>query len=147
MVKALCARQSQVRFSDISVLIMYQCAPSNLFLLCYNCRYNDEIMCLAARVIRALRTRASKQSIGNINGDYDAIHIRRGDFQKQFTMTKMDASEILAGLKDTITPGKTLFIATDERDLTFFSSIKEVYDVAFLGDFGTLLNDISKCSC
>lgn len=108
-----------------------------------NLRYNDEIMCLAARVIRALRTRASKQSIGNINGDYDAIHIRRGDFQKQFTMTKMDASEILAGLKDTITPGHTLFIATDERDLTFFSSIKEVYDVAFLGDFGTLLNDIN----
>lgn len=33
MVKAVCARQSQVRFSDISVLIMYQCVPSHLFLL------------------------------------------------------------------------------------------------------------------
>jgi len=61
-------------------------------------------------------------------------------------MTKMDASEILTELKDIVTPGNTLFITTDERDLTFFSSIQEVYDVAFLGDFGRMLSDISK-SC
>ena len=56
----------------------------------------------------------------------------------------MDASEILTGLKEYIAPGSTLFIATDERDLSFFSSIQEVFDVAFLGDFGSMLVDISK---
>ena len=56
----------------------------------------------------------------------------------------MDASEILTGLKEYIAPGSTLFIATDERDLSFFSSIQEVYYVAFLGDFGSMLADISK---
>ena len=66
-----------------------------------------------------------------------------GDFHQQFP-TDMDASEILTGLKEYIAPGSTLFIATDERDLSFFSSIQEVYDVAFLGDFGSMLADISK---
>ena len=66
-----------------------------------------------------------------------------GDFHQQFP-TDMDASEILTGLKEYIAPGSTLFIATDERDLSFFTSIQEVYDVAFLGDFGSMLADISK---
>ena len=66
-----------------------------------------------------------------------------GDFHQQFP-TDMDASEILTGLKEYIMPGSTLFIATDERDLSFFTSIQEVYDVAFLGDFGSMLVDISK---
>ena len=59
-------------------------------------------------------------------------------------MTRMDASDILAELKDIVTPGNTLFITTDERDLTFFSSIQEVFDIVFLGDFGSMLADISK---
>ena len=61
-------------------------------------------------------------------------------------MTKMDANEILTELKELVTPGNTLFITTDERDLTFFSSIQEVYDIVFLGNFGSMLADISK-SC
>ena len=61
-------------------------------------------------------------------------------------MTRMDASDILEELKDVVAPGNTLFITTDERDLTFFSSIQEVYDVVFLGAFGSMLSDISK-SC
>ena len=126
-------------------------------------------MCLAARIISALRTRA-RNSLGNANGLFDAVHIRSkhfvfldsifnsfpvlsilllcpfflgGDFHQQFP-TDMDASEILTGLKEYIAPGSTLFIATDERDLSFFTSIQEVYDVAFLGDFGSMLADVSK---
>ena len=58
----------------------------------------------------------------------------------------MDASDILEELKDVVAPGNTLFITTDERDLTFFSSFQEVYDVVFLGGFGNMLSDISE-SC
>ena len=67
-----------------------------------------------------------------------------GDFQQQFPMTDMDAKDILAGLQESIAPGSTIFIATNERDISFFGPIQEVYDVAFLGDFGTMLVDISE---
>ena len=39
-------------------------------------RYKTEIMCLAARIISAIRDRARKKSMGNTNGVFDAIHIR-----------------------------------------------------------------------
>jgi hypothetical protein len=41
-----------------------------------NIRYRDEVMCLAARIISALRDRAKKNVRGNVNGLFDAIHIR-----------------------------------------------------------------------
>lgn len=108
-----------------------------------NLRYNDEIMCLSARVISALRNHARQQSPTNLDGAYDAVHIRRGDFQQQFPDTEMDANEILAALKERVAPGSTLFICTNERDLSFFSPLKEVYDCKFLGDFGSLLSEIN----
>lgn len=58
-------------------------------------------------------------------------------------MTEMNANEILAGLQENIAPGSTLFIATNERDVSFFGPIQEVYDVSFLGDFSTMLSDIN----
>ena len=42
-------------------------------------RYNDEIQCAAARIVQAVRQRA--RSVDNPYGDYDAFHVRRGDFQ------------------------------------------------------------------
>jgi len=108
-----------------------------------NLRYNNEIMCLAARIINSLRNHARKRSPGNIDGIYDAVHIRRGDFQQQFPMTEMDANEILEGLKEHIAPGSALFIATNDRDISFFRPIQEVYDVSFLGDFGNILSGIN----
>mmetsp|Transcript_38251 Transcript_38251/g.82390 ORF Transcript_38251/g.82390 Transcript_38251/m.82390 type:complete len:921 (-) Transcript_38251:426-3188(-) len=108
-----------------------------------NLRYNNEIMCLSARIINALRNHARQRSPGNVNGVYDAVHVRRGDFQQQFPTTEMDAGEILAGLKEYIAPGSTIFICTNERDISFFAPIQEVYDVSFLGDFGQMLSDIN----
>jgi hypothetical protein len=131
-------------------------------------------MCLAARIISAMRDRAKKNVRGNVDGLYDAIHIRSklfifrithvqylllnltsfsfnlfgipgGDFQQQFPSTEMNASEILTGLKEFITPGASVFIATNERDLSFFASIQEVYDVSFIGDFGHIVSGVSKC--
>ena len=59
-------------------------------------------------------------------------------------MTEMDAGEILAGLQEHIAPGSTIFICTNERDISFFRPIQRVYDVCFLGDFGKMLSDISE---
>jgi hypothetical protein len=59
-------------------------------------------------------------------------------------MSEMNASEILTGLKDVIAPGSSVFIATNERNLSVFSSIQEAYDVSYLGDFGAMLAGVSK---
>ena len=107
-----------------------------------NLRYNNEIMCLAARIINALRNRA-RLSSGNVHRLYDAVHVRRGDFQQQFPMTEMNATEILTQLREHIAPGSTLFISTNERNTSFFTPIREVYDVCFIGDFASLLADIN----
>ncbi|KAL9188523.1 hypothetical protein ACHAXT_006901 [Thalassiosira profunda] len=101
-----------------------------------NVRYNNEIMCLSARIISALRGHAR-------NGLYDSAHIRVGDFQQQFPMTKMDPTQMLAELQEHVAPGSTLFIATDERDPSFFDPLREVYDTKFIGDFGSLLADVN----
>ena len=59
-------------------------------------------------------------------------------------MAKIDASDILASLQENkVAPGSTIFIATNERDTSFFKPIQEVYHVSFLGDFGTMLSNIN----
>ena len=44
-------------------------------------RYIDEIQCAAARVVEQLRKRARQRNPSNTRGDFDTIHVRRGDFQ------------------------------------------------------------------
>jgi hypothetical protein len=46
------------------------------WIVTFDCRYKTEIMCLAARIISAIRDRAKKISMRNTNGVFDAIHIR-----------------------------------------------------------------------
>ena len=75
---------------------------------------------------------------------FNLFGIPGGDFQQQYPSTEMNASEILTGLKEFITPGASVFIATNERDLSFFASIQEVYDVSFIGDFGHIVSGVSK---
>jgi hypothetical protein len=58
-------------------------------------------------------------------------------------MTEMSAGTILAGIQDVVRPGSTIFIATDERDPTFFAPLREVYDLKFIGDFGYMLKGIN----
>ena len=105
-------------------------------------RYRDEIMCLAARVVAALRVHAGEDPT-NVNGDYDAIHIRRTDFQSQFPDTELSSSELLMQLQKTVKGGSTLFIATDEHNQTFFRDIEAMYDVKYLGDFSSEISSIN----
>lgn len=71
-----------------------------------------------------------------------ATDIRRGDFQ--FKDTRIDAKEIVANSKDVLTVGKTLYVATDERDKTFFQPLRDAgYDILFLDDFQHLLKDVN----
>ena len=106
-------------------------------------RYRDEVMCLAARIVSAMRLRARNHDPGNIGGVYDAIHIQRGDFQEQYPTTDINAIAILTEMKEVIVPGATVFITTNENDLSFFTPIQEVYNVIFLSDFGDIVSGIN----
>jgi hypothetical protein len=108
-----------------------------------NLVYNEAIFCLAARMVNTIRDYVRQRSPENGEGLYDAIHIRRGDFQSQFPNTEMSATTILAGIQDSIAPGSTVYIATDERDPTFFEPLRKVYDLKFVGDFGDMLKGVN----
>ena len=104
--------------------------------------YIDEIQCAAARVVNAVRDHARKRNPDkNPNGVFDSFHIRRGDFQ--FKTTRIPATEIYENSKDKLTANSTIFIATDERDKSFFDPLREQYDVLFLDDFSELLKGVN----
>jgi hypothetical protein len=105
-------------------------------------RYVDDIICSAARVVEAVRLHAKKNTNhtpSNTDGIYDAVHVRRGDFQ--YTPTRLPADELYK-LSPELTEGATLYIATDERDKSFFDIFKEHYDVVFLDDFMHVIADV-----
>lgn len=106
-------------------------------------RYRDEIMCLAARIVTAIRAHARQRDPSNVKGDYDAMHVRRTDFSSQFPDTALSASEILSQIQQNVDTGSTLFIATDEHNRTFFRDIEAVYDVKYLGDFSSEISSIN----
>lgn len=85
-------------------------------------------------MVAAVRDHARKKDpVKNPDGVFDAFHIRRGDFQ--YKATRVDAKEILKMTQKKIPKGTTVFIATDERDKSFFQPMLDHYDVVFLDDF------------
>jgi len=97
-------------------------------------RYNDDIQCAAARVVHEMREFArANDPQGNPEGLFDTFHVRRGDFQ--YGNTRIDADKIHEHTKDILTPNSTIFIATDERDKSFFNPLKRHYNIKFLDDF------------
>jgi len=104
-------------------------------------RYVDEIQCAAARIVNAIRERAREQNPES-DGEFDAFHIRRGDFQ--YTETRFDADKIYEVSKDALTHNATVYIGTDERDKSFFQPLADHYDIVFLDDFIDLVKDVNS---
>lgn len=96
-------------------------------------RYQDEIQCAAGRVVEAVRKHVRERQPNNPNGDFDTFHVRRGDFQ--YKETRISAERMYEKAKLKIAEGSTVYIATDERDKSFFDPLKASYDVVFLDDF------------
>lgn len=96
-------------------------------------RYVDEIQCAAARVVAGLRREARRLVPNNPDGEFDAFHVRRGDFQ--YVSTRVDASKLLEMAQRKIPEGAVLYMATDERNKSFFNPLKEHYNLFFLDDF------------
>ena len=102
-------------------------------------RYTDDIMCAAARVVDAVRKKARKADPSNTDGVFDTMHIRRGDFEEWYDVGGLSADDYYDQSRSKLTKGSTIFIATDERDKSFFDIFKEHYQVYFLDDFKDLL--------
>ena len=103
-------------------------------------RYVDKIQCAAARVVSALRGKARQH--GNIEGRFDSLHVRRGDFQLQFIETEMSAVEIRQVVKKKFVENATIYIATDEKDKSFFDPFLQSYHVYYLDDFLAEVGDV-----
>ena len=81
-------------------------------------RYKDNIQCAGADLLEAVRADAKKLDPDH-NGDFYALHIRRGDFQ--YKEVKLSAADILKNLhfpngKPIIPPGSVVYLSTDDPD-------------------------------
>jgi len=103
--------------------------------------YADEIQCAAGRIVEKVRKHVSKRTNGT-STEFDTFHIRRGDFQ--YKETRIGIDEIIANTKEYLTPGSTIFIATDERKKEFFDPMKKIYDLLFLDDFESELKGVNS---
>lgn len=103
-------------------------------------RYVDEIQCAAARVVAAVREKARQH--GNPEGLFDTFHIRRGDLQ--YKEAFIEADQIMDNVRDLLEEGETVFIATDEKNMTFFDPLREHYHLYFLNDFMDEVGTINK---
>ncbi|KAL7535953.1 hypothetical protein ACHAWF_005321 [Thalassiosira exigua] len=108
-------------------------------------RYTDEIQCAAARVVAAVRKLASNRDpTGNPNGDFDSFQIRRGDFKSAYKGTQLEADEIYANSREEIPENATVFVATDQKNRTFFEHLAAHYNLVFLNDFRSELKGVNS---
>ncbi|KDP23006.1 hypothetical protein JCGZ_01728 [Jatropha curcas] len=84
-----------------------------------------------------------------LNWDYDAVHIERGEKAKNKELwpnlaqdTSPDA--LLATLADKIEDGRSLYIATNEPDTSFFDPLKDKYTTHFLDEYKDLWDENSE---
>lgn len=103
-------------------------------------RYADDLQCAAARIVQALR-KLSREN-GDPKGVFDTFHVRRGDFLDFQKGSQVDSQQIYKNAQSVLQEGSSVYIATDERDKTFFDPLRKHYQLYFLDDFQHLLNGI-----
>ncbi|XP_030927911.1 uncharacterized protein LOC115954149 isoform X1 [Quercus lobata] len=110
---------------------------------------------LPSMASKELRDAADK--IKALLGDYDAIHVRRGDKIKnrkdRFGVERslhphLDRDTrpefILRRIKKWIPPGRTIFIASNERTPGFFSPLCVRYKLAYSSNYSRILDPLIK---
>ena len=101
--------------------------------------YNNEIYCAAGKIVKALQTEGMRRGFSldaEKGGGYSAMHIRRGDLQ--YKRVKISAQEWYDNTKDVWQDKELMYIATDERNKTFFDDLARHYDLRFLDDYKEL---------
>ena len=85
--------------------------------------YIDQIFCAAGKIVHSL----------NQAGPWSSMHIRRGDLQ--YKQVKIPAEQWYENTKEIWHDDETIFIATDERNKTWFDPIAKHNKVKFLDDY------------
>jgi hypothetical protein len=104
--------------------------------------YHDTIYCAAGKIVRALQlesalTRpADHAPDAEGAGGYSALHVRRGDLQ--YKKVKISAQEWYDNTKEIYKTNELLYIATDERDKSFFNDLAQHHELRFLDDYWEL---------
>lgn len=78
------------------------------------------------------------ETVYNTVGSYDAIHVRRNDFLETRSENLSDistASKFSSIVKYLLKEDRPLYIATDEKDLSFFDELKKYKKLYFFNDF------------
>ncbi|CAL5215264.1 unnamed protein product [Lathyrus oleraceus] len=139
------------------MLINRTASPLSWFMECKDRNNRSAIMLpysfLPSMASKKLREAADK--IKALLGDYDAIHVRRGDKIK----TRKDRFGVSRTLhphldRDTrpefircriakwVAPGRTLFIASNERTPGFFSSLSVRYRLAYSSNYSHIIDPV-----
>ncbi|KAL6555327.1 hypothetical protein OROGR_006585 [Orobanche gracilis] len=105
--------------------------------------------------VAAKKLRDAAKKIKELLGDYDAIHVRRGDKLKtrkdRFGVDRslhphLDRDThpefILCRISKWVPPGRTLFIASNERTPAFFSPLAVRYKLAYSSNYSTFLDPL-----
>ncbi|XP_068644119.1 uncharacterized protein [Aristolochia californica] len=141
------------------LLINRTASPLSWFMECKD-RNNRSAVALPYSflpTVAAKFLRAAADQIKRRLGDYDAIHVRRGDKIKtrkdRFGVERslhphLDRDTrpefIALRIKKWIPPGRTLFIASNERSSGFFSPLSSSYKLAYSSNYSDILDPVVK---
>ena len=101
--------------------------------------YHDSIYCAAGKIVQAVQMEGVARGFPvdeEGGGGYSAMHIRRGDLQ--YKRVKIPAIEWYENTKEVWQEKEILYMATDERNKTFFDDLAVHYDLRFLDDYWDL---------
>uniref|UniRef100_A0A7S3DMJ3 Uncharacterized protein n=1 Tax=Entomoneis paludosa TaxID=265537 RepID=A0A7S3DMJ3_9STRA len=101
--------------------------------------YNDVIYCAAGKIVKAVQKEAMALGFSldaEGGGGYSSMHVRRGDLQ--YKKVKIPAKEWYDNTKEVWQDKEILYLATDERNKTFFDDLAVHYEVRFLDDYWDL---------
>lgn len=98
--------------------------------------YHDSIYCAAGKIVKAVQKEGMDRGFlvdSEGAGAYSAMHVRRGDLQ--YKKVKISAQEWYDNTKEVWRTNEILYIATDERDKSFFTDLAKHHDLRFLDDY------------
>mmetsp|Transcript_24180 Transcript_24180/g.59183 ORF Transcript_24180/g.59183 Transcript_24180/m.59183 type:complete len:1126 (-) Transcript_24180:1246-4623(-) len=98
--------------------------------------YNDQIYCAAGKIVKALQKEAMDRGFEIDDegaGGFSAMHIRRGELQ--YKKVKIPAAEWYENTKELWKPNEIMYIATDERNKTWFDDMAEHLELRYLDDY------------
>ncbi|OAY43321.1 uncharacterized protein LOC110621783 [Manihot esculenta] len=145
-------------YSNI-LLINRTASPLSWFMECKD-RNNRSAILLSYSFLPSMASEKLRDAAEKIKahlGDYDAIHVRRGDKIKtrkdRFGVARslhphLDRDTrpefILHRIEKWVPPGRTLFIASNEKKPEFFSLLSARYKLAYSSNYSRILDPLIK---